>query len=107
MTANDRHAVLVDLDGAGLPDDVYENFDLETLENQLVEALDKSGVGEYDGNEFGPETVTLFLYGPDADALFRVIEPVLTAYPLCSGARVVVRQGDPDVDGRTLTLPRT
>jgi hypothetical protein len=47
---------------------------------------------ELDGHETGPENTTLFLYGADAEALFRVVEPVLRDYPLCHGARVTIRQ---------------
>jgi Protein of unknown function (DUF3313) len=52
-------------------------------------------VGELDGHEFevGSPTVTIFLYGADAEALFQAIEPVLRAYPLCQRARVTIRQG--------------
>ena len=41
-----------------------------------------------------PKDTTLFLYGADAEALFRAVEPVLRDYPLCQGARLTIRQGD-------------
>lgn len=90
-----EECVLVYLDGSNLPDEVYQNYDLSTLEDQLIEAIAASGVGEFDGNEIGPEVTTLYTYGPDADALFKAMEGVLRAYPLCKNARVVIRKGGP------------
>ena len=90
------------LQGQGLPDDVYEKYDLVTLEDQLEEALATGEVGEYDGNEFGPRETVFYLYGPDASRLFQVIEPILRAYPLCQGARVLIRPGGPEAKGREI-----
>lgn len=106
MSDSSDQAVLVYLDGVGLPDEVYEKYDLEGLETQLVAAVEQAGVGLYDGNEFGPEEVILFLYGSDAEAIFRVIEPVLRGYPLSAGARVEIRPGGPDAVAREIQLPR-
>ena len=86
--------VLVELDGIHLPESVYRNCDVATLENRLEAILEDGEHGELDGHETGPENTTLFLYGADAEALFRVVEPVLRDYPLCRGARVTIRQDD-------------
>jgi hypothetical protein len=90
-----EECVLVYLDGASLSDEIYQNYDLSTLEEQLIEAITGNGVGEFDGNEVGPEATTLYAYGSDADALFSAMEPVLRSYPLCQKARVVIRKGPP------------
>ena len=87
--------VLIELDGIHLPAPVYKECDIGTLENRLEEVLEGGEHGELDGHERGPENTTVFLYGSDAEALFRVMEPVLRVYPLCRGARVTIRQ-----DGR-------
>jgi tetratricopeptide (TPR) repeat protein len=87
-------AVIVTLDGRNLPDAVYQAHDLATLEIRLETLLEQEGSGELDGHEHGPETTRLFLYGPDARALFDIIAPVLRDYPLCQGARVELRQGE-------------
>lgn len=84
--------VLIELDGIHLPESVYRTCDINTLENRLEEALETNERGELDGHESGPETTTVFLYGADAEALFRAVEPVLRDYPLCQGARVTIRQ---------------
>ncbi len=93
-------AVLIYLDGQGLPEEVYADCDLMTLEEQLEHALDSGKLGVVDGNEVGTDEVQLFLYGADAEAMVRAIEPVLRAYPLCHGARVVVRRGAPGAEQR-------
>jgi tetratricopeptide (TPR) repeat protein len=87
-------AVIVTLDGVGLADEIYAEFDLATLERRLEKRLQETGGGELDGHEFGPEATSLFLYGPDARALFDAIAPVLSDYPLCCGARIELRQGE-------------
>ena len=86
--------VLIELDGLHLPESVYRDCDVATLENRLEAVLEVGEQGELDGHETGPENTTLFLYGTDAEALFRALEPVLRDYPLCQGARVTIRQGD-------------
>ena len=91
---NPAGAVLIELDGIQLPESVYRDCDIAALENRLEEVLESSGSGELDGHETGPENTTLSLYGADAEALFRAVEPVLQDYPLCRGARVTIRQND-------------
>ncbi len=100
-----EQAVLVYLDGSSLPDDVYANCDVATLEDHIRAALAGTGLGEYDGNEFGPGETTLYLYGPDAERLLTLIQPVLTGYPLGRNARVVIRKGGPGAPQRELRLP--
>jgi hypothetical protein len=85
--------VLIHLDGVNLPDEVYQECDTSTLEDQLIEAIKSQQAGELDGHETGERETTIFTYGPDADDLYRVMEPVLRAYPLCQNARVVIRKG--------------
>jgi hypothetical protein len=100
-----EQAVLVYLDGSSLPDEVYEQNDLATIEDRIIAALAGKGLGEFDGNEIGPGGATLYLYGPEAERLFALIEPVLTAYPLCRNARVVIRKGGPGAPQREILLP--
>lgn len=44
------------------------------------------------------------MYGPDSEKLFKAVEPVLRAYPLCKGARVVIRRGGPGAPERQVEL---
>lgn len=58
-----------------------DEWDVYDVEDQLVEAIGKAAVGEFDGNLIGPGEIVLYAYGPDADALFEVMEPILRAVP--------------------------
>jgi hypothetical protein len=98
------HAVLVYFE--------YGSTDLSRLfsvEETLERVIADAGVGEFDGNEIATDGSdgTLFMYGPDADALFTAIRPTLEAVPFMSGARVVLRYGPPGADAaeQTLTIP--
>lgn len=104
LSGGAQQAVLVHLDGVGLPDHVYKECDLATLEDRLVEAIASGRIGEFDGNEVGERETTLFMYGPDAERLFAGIEAILRDYPLCRGARVEIRRGGPGAEHRELLL---
>ena len=69
---DEQQAVLIHLDGISLPDVIYEQHDLATLEEELIGVVEGRAPGECDGNEIGPAETTLFLYAADAAALFRV-----------------------------------
>lgn len=101
---SDEQAVLVYLDGTSLPDDVYAEYDVVTLEDRLTQIISDKSLGEYDGDEFGPKGVTLFMYGPNAQRLFEGIEPVIRSYPLCQNARVVIRGGPPGAPETEITV---
>jgi hypothetical protein len=105
MNSPNEQAVLVYLDGKTLPKEIYEKYDLSTLEDQLIEAIESQSLGEFDGNEIGPEEIILYMYAPNSEALFAGIEPILLAHPLCQNARVMVRQGPPGSQVREFLLP--
>ena len=78
----------------------YGSTDLSrllSLEERLDAAITVAGVGELDGNEVATDGSdgTLYMYGPDADALFAVVRPVLEATDFMRGARVRLRYGPP------------
>jgi hypothetical protein len=99
-----EQAVIIYLRGASLPHEVYEKYDVSTLEDQLRETIQRKGLGEYDGNEFGPDETVLYMYGPDAEHLFAGVESVLRAYPLCKEGTAVIRRGPPGAPQREVTL---
>jgi hypothetical protein len=72
---------------------------LMDIEEAVIEAVDAAGTGVHDGHDIGQGEFTLFSYGPDADALWDTIRPVLVRFPKCLGARVEKRHHDIDVDG--------
>lgn len=96
-------AVIITLKGTSLPDEVYEQYDTSRLEDQLTEALGR--LGECDGTERGETDTRIFLYGPDAEAMFRAVEPTLLSYPLAATARVLLRAGPPGAPERDVSLP--
>lgn len=87
-----EHAVIVHFD-YGNPD-IQPIFELET---RLETAIAGAAAGEFDGNEIAADAsdAFLYMYGPDADALFAAVRPVLEACPFMKGARVTVRYGPP------------
>jgi topoisomerase-like DNA binding C4 zinc finger protein len=68
---------------------------LFSLEEQLRTAISAAGVGEYDGNEVAMDGSDgrLYMYGPDADKLFDIVEPILRAAPFLMGATATKRYG--------------
>ncbi|MFF3654653.1 hypothetical protein [Streptomyces olivochromogenes] len=62
-------------------------------EQAMAAAIEAADVGELDGNEFGGGEAVVYAYGPDADALFKVMEPTLRGLPF-RPAHVVLRRGD-------------
>jgi hypothetical protein len=71
--AGEEQSVIVDLRlmGGDFGSDAERQKVFE-LEDKLIAAIDAQDIGEYDGNEFGEGGVTLYAYGPDADALSRL-----------------------------------
>ncbi|HXB74143.1 MAG TPA: hypothetical protein VNY05_38245 [Candidatus Acidoferrales bacterium] len=102
---NEEQAVIIYLDGISLPDSVHEQYDLATLD-ELISIVQRSRLGEFDGNEVGPTETILYLYGPDANALFKGIEPALRANPLCQNAKVTIRSGAPVTATTEVLIPK-
>src|SRR4051812_28496827 len=93
-----EHAVLVHI--ASLPKD----SGLDVIEDPLIEAIDRARVGEFDGNEIGPDEAVLYMYGADGDALWAVVEPVLRAAPLGPGSYAIVRYGESGARERRVNI---
>lgn len=65
------------------------------LEDEMMRAISDAGAGEYDGHEVAQDGSDgfFYMYGPDAEALYRVISPLLAEYPFMRGAKVTLRFG--------------
>lgn len=76
------------------------------LEKELETAISAEAVGEYDGNEIAADGSDgiLFMYGPDADRLFEVVEPILKSAQFMDGATVMKRYGPPEDGVREATV---
>lgn len=75
-----------------------------SLEEALIAMIDHHDLGEYDGNEFGHGSITLFIYGPDAELIFSTIEPVLRGHELGRTGHVTIRAGSPGATVRIVDL---
>jgi hypothetical protein len=85
---------------------------LFALEDELNAVLEGTDVGELDGHEIAVDGSDgfLFLYGPDADALFALIEPILRKSAVMAGADATLRYGEPDeadLKQRHITIDQT
>jgi len=91
-----EHAVIAHLRlsdaGFGTP---VERQRLMEFEGRLEESIKKAGAGEFDGNEFGNGECVWYMYGPDADALYRAVEPIIREAMTQAGSFVVKRRGAP------------
>jgi len=69
--------------------------ELFALEEKLEKAIADAGAGEFDGNEVATDGSdgTLYMYGPDANALFAAVRSALEACPFMKGARAKLRFG--------------
>jgi hypothetical protein len=65
------------------------------LGDKIQVAIAEAKVGEYDGHALPADGSEgrYFVIGPDAEAIFKVIAPVLEASPLMRGATVTLRFG--------------
>ncbi len=109
MIEVEEQAVIVYIDADAHPDCILKLDDLYTLEDQLEEAIDLAGVGEFDCAEIGPAgldgpAATVYMYGPNAETLFNAIQFVLSDSGLSTAARVYLRYGGPEADGRFVNI---
>jgi hypothetical protein len=91
MSGSGDQAVIADFD--------YVASDLQplfALEEELETAIESAGVGELDGNEVAVDLSdgSLCMYGPDAEALFAVVRPILAASACLRNVRVTLWLGD-------------
>jgi hypothetical protein len=85
-----EHAVIVSFRyGLADLDPLFE------LERRIERALAERDAGELDGNEVAHDLSegSIYIYGPDADAIYAAIEGDLAATPFLRGAQVTRRYG--------------
>ena len=75
------------LDGVNLPDEVYQESDVNVVIDGLNKAIE--GHGEMQGHWRGNTETALYFYGEDASRMIELMQDFLKTYPLCEGARVV------------------
>lgn len=88
-----------------------ESNDLTPLfdfEDELEAAVDAAGTGELDGHDIAVDGShgLVYLYGPDADALFASVSSVLEQSPVAKGGKATLRYGEPgDPNAREVVRP--
>lgn len=97
-----EQAVLIDIPLAAEFGTDEERQALVATEDRIIEVL--GSTGELDGNEFGDSRCRFYLYGPDANAIWDKVAPVVAEAPLPRPITVEVRYGPPGADGRTVTV---
>ena len=89
-----------------LPFPVGQNGDdhdgIAAVGAQLSELLTNSSLGKYDGAECVRNRCALYLYGPEAEALFERVRGVLRDSPITANASIVLRLGPIDSERMTV-----
>ena len=83
---------------------VHFNYGLESMDqlynlrDKLETVLEGSKVGEYDGHEIATDLSDgfLYLYGPNAEDLYKIIQPTIETTDFMKGASVRMRFGPPE-----------
>ena len=83
-----------------------ELFDLEDL---LESAIESAGAGDFDGDEIAADLSDgyLYMYGPDADVVYSVVEPILKSISFMKSAQVTLVYGElgKDVPRKIVLIP--
>jgi hypothetical protein len=98
-----QQCLAIFLDGTSLPDEVYADLDFEAVIGEIGAA---AGNDSFHGFSQGDEETGLFFFGPDAEAMFTQVEPVLRRLPIGQNARVLLRHGKKRVSPREVRMPR-
>lgn len=82
-----REGLALYMNGTDLPDEVYENGDI----NDVVDDLDAllEGVSSFDDFWEGPTETAMYAYGDSFDQIKAIIEPYVAEKPICQLARIV------------------
>jgi hypothetical protein len=102
QASSPEHAIFIYLNTVDLDESIYRSCDTVTLDGLLTKALGTNGIVE--GTETRATETVLFLYGTDSEKMLSLIDPVLNSYPLCKGAKVILRAGPSGSPERTITV---
>jgi hypothetical protein len=87
---NDEHAVIIYF--MYYKEELDELFELD---KKLDKAITEQGVGRYDWHEINMDMSdgTLYMYGPNAENLFKAVKPILQQTDFTKRALAVLRFG--------------
>lgn len=95
VNAAEEQAVVVTIKlNSGDMGSAEERQRITALENQLSDAIRRSSIGEFDGDEYGGRVCTVYMYDP-RERLFVAVLPVLKKFRAPRGSYVVKRYGKP------------
>ncbi|MGK7390098.1 MAG: hypothetical protein ACNS60_07095 [Candidatus Cyclobacteriaceae bacterium M2_1C_046] len=79
---------------------------LHELDLKLDNIISEKGVGTYDWHEIAMDDSdgSIYMYGPDAEQLFKAVKPTLDKVPWMKGAIAVLRFGGNDADALELEV---
>jgi tetratricopeptide (TPR) repeat protein len=86
-------AVLIELPFGNRSGNPRTREDTTSLVESLDQIVRERQAGYYSNSISVAESTTLIFYAPDAEVLFKALEPSLGSEPVCAGSRVVIRQG--------------
>lgn len=98
-----QQCMAIFFDGTTLPDEVYANLDFDAVVTEIGTA---AGHGSFRGVWQGAQETGVFFFGPDAEAMFTRVEPILRRLPIGQNARVVRRHGKEELKPREVRMPR-
>jgi tetratricopeptide (TPR) repeat protein len=93
LTAEPAGAVLIELAFGPRPGGRYGKRDAEAVLEQIYAILSATKLADSGNRVFTPESITLILYGENAQAMFEAIEQFLSDHLIFAGAVVSIRQG--------------
>lgn len=96
----EEHAVLFHGNFRNQPERNEVVHSILELEVKLKQAIADANVGEIDGYELGKNDFTIYMYGVDADDLFKAIEPVLRHSLITKDGHAIIRYGEPGATER-------
>ena len=96
-----EHAVIIHFQyGKDKMDDIYK------LRYKLEQKINSKGLGEYDGHEIAIDLTDgyLYMYGPNAEHLYKGIKSTLEEVDFMKGAKAKLRFGPPEDGVKEITI---
>jgi tetratricopeptide (TPR) repeat protein len=93
LTAEPAGTVLIELAFGPQPGSRYRTRDAEAALEQIFAIISGAKLGNSGNRVVTSESITLVLYGENAEAMFKAMEQYLTDHLIFAGAVVSVRQG--------------
>lgn len=86
--------------------DSEERDEIDVLKHMLEDALEDDETGMLDGWDYGMNECTIYMYGPDADALWATAKPIIDSYRhIIAGGKALLRLGPPERGTKEKIIP--